>query len=223
MWTVQNDLENFIAHFKSDKFWADMALPIEQAIPLMDKGDPESRATAVDLFNQSKEMLSSSREAGIFTYEANYITALCEKLGDASFTLQSPSSGLNVKEQTQAEKAAEAQVREIGARLESAQGQKIGGQAYEFTHTPDKQEMTVTIAVPAETKKADVKVTCTAEKLHVEVKGHKSQPVVSGKLFEKVDVEAFDWHLEGSGDKRVLILDLEKQMGGLDWADLLKR
>ena len=38
-----------------------------------------------------------------------------------------------------------------------------------------------------------------------------------------VDVDAFDWHLEGSGDKRVLILDLEKVMGGLDWPDLLKR
>jgi hypothetical protein len=221
MWTVEQDLENFIAHFRSDKFWKDMAFPLEQAIPLMAKGDPESRAKAVALFNESKEMLSASREAGIFTHEANVVTALCNKLGDESFTLQSPSSELNVQEQTQEEKAAEAQVREAMTRLESAQGQKL--KAYDFTHTPDKQEMTVTIAVPAETKKADVKVNCSADTLKVEVKGHQLQPVVEGKLFEKVDVDAFDWHLEGSGDKRVLILDLEKVMGGLDWPDLLKR
>merc|ERR550537_320471 len=123
-------------------------------------------------------MLSASRDAGIFTYEANFVTALCKKLGDESFTLESPSAGLDVKEQTQEEKAAEAQVREAMTRLEGAQGQKL--KPYEFTHTPDKQEMTVTIAVPAETKKADVKVKITAENLTVEVKGHSLQPVVSG-------------------------------------------
>ena len=68
-----------------------------------------------------------------------------------------------------------------------------------------------------------LQVNCSADTLKVEVKGHQLQPVVEGKLFEKVDVDAFDWHLEGSGDKRVLILDLEKVMGGLDWPDLLKR
>jgi len=46
--------------------------------------------------------------------------------------------------------------------------------------------------------------------------------VIDGKLQHPVDPEAFDWHLEGKGEERTLVLDLEKVSGGIDWYDLLQ-
>ena len=34
--------------------------------------------------------------------------------------------------------------------------------------------------------------------------------------------EASNWHLEGSGAARVLLLDLEKKQAGLEWTALVK-
>ena len=50
-----------------------------------------------------------------------------------------------------------------------------------------------------------------------------AQPaVIDGKLQHPVDPEAFDWHLDGKGDERTLVIDLEKVSGGIDWYDLLQ-
>ena len=39
-----------------------------------------------------------------------------------------------------------------------------------------------------------------------------------GKLLYPIDETMSQWHLEGSGDKRVLILDLENTHAGIDWS-----
>lgn len=50
-----------------------------------------------------------------------------------------------------------------------------------------------------------------------------TQPtVIDGKLQHPVDPDACDWHLEGKGEERKLVIDLEKVSGGLDWDELLQ-
>ena len=46
--------------------------------------------------------------------------------------------------------------------------------------------------------------------------------MIDGKLQHAVDVDACDWHLEGKGEERTLVIDLEKMSGGIDWQDLLQ-
>ena len=79
--------------------------------------------------------------------------------------------------------------------------------------------MTVTIAVPPETKTADVKVKLTRNTVTDSVKGHAQQPtVIDGTLLHPIDPTESAFHLEGSGEGRKLILDLEKESAGLDWS-----
>ena len=46
-------------------------------------------------------------------------------------------------------------------------------------------------------------------------------PPPTPRVERQVDASASNWHLEGSGSKRTLVLDIEKQQAGLEWAGLL--
>ena len=54
------------------------------------------------------------------------------------------------------------------------------------------------------------------------MRNHSLQPVIDGRFAAAVDPTECEWHLEGSGDGRVLVLDLEKAAGGFHWDDLLR-
>ena len=59
---------------------------------------------------------------------------------------------------------------------------------YTFAETQGDPEMTITIAVPPETKRTDVAVTVTRETLVVCVAGHSLQPsVIDGRFLHPVD------------------------------------
>merc|ERR1740121_2875979 len=93
----------------------------------------------------------------------------------------------------------------------------------EFKETENQQELTVSIRVPPETKKDDVRVVFKATYLKVSVLGHEQQPfVIDGTLMGAIDVDGAGWHMEGSGDDRKVVLDMEKTMGGITWHRLLK-
>ena len=68
----------------------------------------------------------------------------------------------------------------------------------------------VSIPVPAATRGADVKVRVTRESVRVVVAGHALQPVLEGAFVRAVDAGGCGWHLEGQGEARLLVLDLEK-------------
>ena len=90
---------------------------------------------------------------------------------------------------------------------------------YTFTQAQDDPEMTVVIDVPPETKTMDVKVKMTATTLYVSVKDHANQPVIEGRFLHAIRPEESAFHLEGSGEGRKLILDIEKASAGAqDWS-----
>merc|ERR1712050_99655 len=111
---------------------------------------------------------------------------------------------------------------ELQEMMKSMAKAEMEGRPYELINGTDEEEITVNIKVPASTEKKDVKVKITSTTIRVEVKGHECQPcVVDGTLFRPVDTDCCDYHLEGSGDKRLLVLDLMKAQNGLKWPELL--
>merc|ERR1712083_175518 len=111
---------------------------------------------------------------------------------------------------------------ELQEMIKQMQKAELEGRPYELVNGTDEEEITVNIKVPPATQKGDILVKLTATTIRVEVKDHEMQPcVVDGALFRPVDLAGCDYHLEGSGDKRTLVLDLMKAQNGLKWPDLL--
>lgn len=76
--------------------------------------------------------------------------------------------------------------------------------------------------MPPETKKGDVNVKIKRGDVRVEVAGHPFKPIINGKFPHPIDQEAAEWTLQGRGSNRVLVLDLEKKSGGLEWPSLVE-
>jgi hypothetical protein len=92
---------------------------------------------------------------------------------------------------------------------------------YEFLDYEDSEEITVSIKVPDNTKMQDVTVKWTPTRIRVDVKGHARQPVIEGTFFKPVACDGCDFHLEGTGSSRKLVLDLLKRTDGSKWPGLL--
>mmetsp|Transcript_36573 Transcript_36573/g.77807 ORF Transcript_36573/g.77807 Transcript_36573/m.77807 type:complete len:224 (+) Transcript_36573:71-742(+) len=209
--SVEEGLKRVAAALKEDAASADLVPLADQAIATLLQED--KRATAVNLLTELRDKLHQARQLGRLTDEANLVERLAGRMRmDESFGPKSPI-GPNINQQ---------QNPELAAMLKQIQEADKASRPYDFQNTVDATEMTVTIPVPAPTKMADVKVKLTAKSIRVEVAGHSMQPcVLDGKFFGPVEEAAFDYHLEGSGEKRVLVLDLEKQKEGAKWPDLL--
>ena len=83
-----------------------------------------------------------------------------------------------------------------------------------FTYEQDDATgISIRVAVPPATSKADVAVTALADRLRVSVTGHLG---LDGELYYDVDPDATSWALEGSGDARELVIELTKAEP-VDW------
>ena len=93
--------------------------------------------------------------------------------------------------------------------------------AASFSYEQDESstELSIRVAVPPGTSKADVTVNVLAGSLCVSVSGHR---VLDGTLYYDVDADSTSWALEGSGDTRALIIELTKAEP-VDWDDGLFR
>ena len=91
-----------------------------------------------------------------------------------------------------------------------------------FDQEPHATECTATLSVPAETKTSDVTVVIKRDFISVKVRGHSKQPhVIYGCLYGNVEADACAWTLEGAGDSRALVVNLEKETDHPCWPKLL--
>lgn len=232
--TIEDALQTVITECQRDSFWADMAKPAVLAIEHMraaeadnPNNDPlkqnsDAREKALMLLRHLNEQLQSASDANMFKHEATMVKFVLQAVeGDASLKLSSPLSAVADAAHLAQQNASE-QSRNAEANIKSEKSLEAVRKAmvpFVFKQTQDVSEMTVEIAVPPGTKARDVSVSIKRESLVVKVAGHALQPTVIDGIFRhSVDHEACDWHLEGSGETRVLILDLEKTAAGLDWS-----
>ena len=89
-----------------------------------------------------------------------------------------------------------------------------------FTYEQDGSTgISIRVAVPPATSKADVAVTALADRLRVSVNGHSG---LDGELYYDVDPDETSWAIEGSGDARELVIELTKAEP-VDWDEGLFR
>lgn len=79
--------------------------------------------------------------------------------------------------------------------------------------------ISVRVAVPPATSKADVAVTVLADRLRASVGGHS---YLDGELYYDVDPDSTSWVLEGADDARELVIELTKAEP-VDWDEGLFR
>jgi hypothetical protein len=230
--TIEDALMSVANECKKDNFWRDMARPADQAVArfkrmaLTDDADEKAklRAEGMEHLEFFDKQLENADKAGLFKQEYRMVNLVVKHLKEnQDLQLSSPLNALAA-----AERAARGLTEMQSARDQmqsSAQAQRSIAQVrehmrpYTFHCSQDDNEMTVTIKVPPETKMADCVVEIKRETLKVCVKGHALQPsVIDGKLLYPIDQTMSQWHLEGSGDTRVLILDLENTHAGVDWS-----
>mmetsp|Transcript_40981 Transcript_40981/g.76185 ORF Transcript_40981/g.76185 Transcript_40981/m.76185 type:complete len:219 (+) Transcript_40981:46-702(+) len=208
--SVQQTLETFAERFQNDEKASDFAKLTQHVVSLLK--DADKRALGVEALIQLQDQLHIARRLGNFVEEANMIEAIAGRMRtDETFGLTS------LVPMVQAEQSDE--MKEMIKQMQQAD---LQSRPYEFLNTADSEEMTVNIHVPPDTKMKDVSVKLSATTIRVEVSGHEMQPcIIDGSFFQAVDPAGCDHHLEGSGTKRMLVIDLEKKQNGLKWPDLL--
>jgi len=230
--TIEDALMSVANECKKDNFWRDMAKPADQAVARFKRmaltedaaEKAKLRAEGMECLAFFDKQLENADKAGLFKQEYRLVNLVVKHLKEnEELQLSSPLHALAA-----AERAAQGFTTMQAARDQvqnSAQAQRSIAQVrehmrpYTFHCSQDETEMSVTIKVPPETKTADCVVDIKRETLKVSVKGHALQPtVIDGKLLYPIDETMSQWHLEGSGDKRVLILDLENTHAGIDWS-----
>jgi len=209
--SVEEALQGFVATFQKDEGVKHLAALTEHAVGLLRV--EQDRAAGVEALEQLRDKLHVARRLGSYVREANLVERIAGNFRHVDgYSLESMCPVLQ-----------EEQPEEYKEMMRMMQEAEKASRGYEFLNSVEAEEMTVNIRVPPGTRKEDVTVRLTATTLRVEVKGHEKQPaVIDGAFFKPVDVDACDHHLEGSGDSRMLVLDLEKQQGGLTWPDLFK-
>lgn len=233
--TVLDSLNACTSEFKSDRFWADLAKPIDKAIEKFREHEAaltigehataaEARSVAVMCLDNLDEQMQQASNNNLFLNEAKMVRHVRDVMKfDESIRLDSPLNSM--AEATHAMLSEGAKERQFHAsknqtKLEAV---RMAMKPYEFEHAQDSCEMTVKVRVPPSTMTRDVKCHISRDAIKVCVAGHTLQPsVIDGKLQHPVDPAACDWHLEGKGDSRQVVIDLEKVSGGLDWQDLLQ-
>ena len=231
--TLRDALLACTAEFQSDRFWADMAKPITKVIEKFDEAEAarapeaatEARGVGMFCLDHLVQQLQEAQSASLFVHESKLVKLVRDAMAhDETISLETPlDSVAQAVHRMQSDGVGERKHFEAMGQAQLQKMQKAL-RPYVFEHSPSQPEMTVKIAVPAETKSGHVQVKITREAILVAVAGHELQPaVIEGKLQRAVDPGSCEWHLEGTGEARMLVLDLEKASGGLDWDDLLVR
>eukprot|EP00746_Dinoflagellata_sp_MGD_P033387 gnl/MRDRNA2_/MRDRNA2_179636_c0_seq1.p1 gnl/MRDRNA2_/MRDRNA2_179636_c0~~gnl/MRDRNA2_/MRDRNA2_179636_c0_seq1.p1 ORF type:complete len:225 (-),score=47.78 gnl/MRDRNA2_/MRDRNA2_179636_c0_seq1:122-721(-) len=187
---------------------AHLVLLTEKLMEVMQKEN--DRQMALNAVIELRDKLHTARQLGKYCTEAGMIEKIAGRMQmSESYNLHTMVGMI----QDPAESS------ELANALQQIQRQS---QPYEFFNTSEATEMTVTIKVPQSTRKDDVKVKITKTAIRIEVQGHECQPcVIDGHFFRPVEPGAFDFHLEGAGETRILVLDLEKEQEGYKWPELL--
>lgn len=236
--TLDAVLTECINEFKKDNFLNDLAKPLKEVLKKLKEADEllEEEKKAGPLRSDSQKILTlvnaelvKFAARGMLeaeTLKVQRCIKACDQ-GKIALNLTVPSGGeleipaeaLRVSKTPEGEKTAT----EGGKNADPFAKTTVtkSDLPYQFQQTADVCEMTVTIRVSPETKPKDVDVSVHKKSLRVKVKGHALQPVIDGTFPHPVDVDACMWSLEGNGDKRSLVINLEKTMGGLKWPGLL--
>lgn len=211
------------ATMQADKFWADLAIPLDSARAAIEEGTEDGRARAASLLQGLHDQLDELKDgkAELFTTEKDILEQLLPLLEPGSSPAVTLETMLTCAKYTRSSGSTSAR----GTQLKKAGDEilkSLRTDPWEFREVVNQVEVTVSIRVPPETRKEDVSVRIQPKALHVAVKGHDRQPyVLQGQLAGPIDVDGSGWHLDGSGDDRRLLIDLEKQMGGIMWHQLL--
>mmetsp|Transcript_61160 Transcript_61160/g.134481 ORF Transcript_61160/g.134481 Transcript_61160/m.134481 type:complete len:228 (+) Transcript_61160:15-698(+) len=210
---LEDALQGFAGVFKQDPKALELLELTEKAVELLRLGQ-DSRKAAVGALIQLRDKLHTCRRMGSYVKEAGMLEKIAGRAQmDEGYGARSMVGMVQDPEDNPAMKdALQQMMQQVSAETKD----------YEFINDCEATEMTVNIPVPPDTKMKDLVVKLTKTTIRVEVKGHETQPcVIDGSFFRAVETAGCDHHLEGSGEKRMLVLDLEKQQGGYKWPELL--
>jgi len=234
--TVADAIAEILSTFESDGFWADLGGNAMMARDELKKGTAEGHEVAARELRRLSEQISELKH--YFKAEQQVLDKIIGVLtgeGGSSVTLDTALAGVRTTS-SEEDKAARAMkdtqehkdmlnklAKPVLKSFEGSEPTITEVDPWVFEEVLNEIAVTVTVAVPAETKKSDVDVCIQATSLRIAVKGHSSQPtVVDGELTGAIDPESSSWSLEGSGEKRRVVVELEKKMGGFMWDKLLK-
>ena len=182
--------------WKADDFWKTLANPVDRAIASLEKGDLKYTLETLDALMMHLPGGTVGPLKGLPTdgilSEQKKVVRFCRDALQKHLTPEKP--------------------------LPPPQSEPIL-----FEQHPWNSEATLRIKVPPATKSKDAEVTFGEQHLKVFVKDHETQPhVICGTLFEKILEDDSAWFLEGEGERRVLVVHLEKKHKKKEWPMLYK-
>lgn len=237
---LKSRLVGATTEMKTDKFWRDMAKPIDKALRLLkDSEDAFDSVSAKEYLKQSITAfadaeceLDKAAENKIFVSEAALVkTALAQLRGDEGVEeLQAKADAaaankMDAKDNDALAKQAGVVPKPAPAAPVAAVWDAEGAAKTPYTWEADADEegaVNVRVAVPPETARGDVTVKFSTQHLTCCVKNHPLQPsVIDAALLYAIKPGECSWGLEGKGAKRVLVLNVEKAEPGANWVGLL--
>jgi len=228
--TVGEALFEIEDNMLSDKFWAELGQALFNARQCIEKKTQEGRTEAVLKIKSVTEQVSKI-ESMYWANERSIldnILALLEGDDKENVTVDTVISGVRTTKSdgqayNQAASKRGKEFMQLGKEALEKKKQEAAQGPWTFEEHLDQMDVTVTIPVPAATQKSDVKVVCKDTSLLVKVEGHELQPaVIDGELSAAVQPDSLGWTLEGKDEKRKLVMELDKKMGGFMWGQLLK-
>lgn len=225
--TVGEALSEMMATMQYDKFWAGMAVPLENSQLAIEAGTDAEKQRAVLLLKDLREQLEELQrgQVAMFVKEKEVLECILALLeGPSLVTLKTVVSGVQYERTSGhgSSAPASAKAREL-AKKGAEVLKNFPVNPWDFKEVDNQVEVTVTIRVAPSTTKEDIKVAIQPSSLCVAIRGHEQQPhVINGTLAGPIDVDGSGWHLDATGDNRRLVIDLEKTMGGITWHRLLK-
>lgn len=235
---LRRKLEGATTEMKTDKFWRDMAKPIDLGLRcLKDEEEAfdsvsakEAHTQAIKAFEAAKEELDKAAENRMFISEAALVTAALAQLkgsGEAAELKQQAETAAQTKYVPPADQVIPsgfAKPVSTGAAAPTSTWDEAAARNKPFEWEQDDEDgmVGVRISVPPECGKNDVKVTFGPQHLRVVVAGHPLQPcVIDGDLLYGIKSSESSWAIEGKGSKRTLVLSLEKASPQPRWAAFL--
>jgi len=241
---IKQTLQGQTTEMKSDKFWRDMAKPIDASLRAM-KDEMEAMDT-VSAKEYRKQATKHMEDALVELEKA--ATSQMQMWAPAFEAGQKALDQLRRDPQSAPPKAAPAPTPPPAAPSSPAapatgaanaatapptattvattrpppafDEAKARAEPYKWEQDEDSA-VYVHVPVPDDCKKSDVTVVFGPQRLKVAVKGHPLDPIIDGPLLYGVRMDECSWGLEGSGAKRKLAITLEKVQPELSWADLL--
>lgn len=173
--------------FKSDRFWADLAIPIDRAIEKFKEEEvaltanekqvaQKARETAIACLEHLVVQLQQASDAGLFHNEARMIKMVYDTMkSNEILRLDSPLNSM--AQAAFAEQAEGIKERQLQAEKQQASVDKVkkAMRPYVFEHSADSCEMSVRVAVPPPTLTQHVFCRLTRDTIRLSIHGHHLQ------------------------------------------------